>query len=81
MAKLVTKMKDTTETFSRFEVYVNGKKQIGHILAFPHKDEKYGLWQVEGDPFKNQYPTSDKAAEALCAKNGRKLKIKEKPKK
>jgi len=82
MAKVDTKLKDATETFSRFEVYVNHKKQIGHILGFLNNDrqakEKFVSWRVEGDPFNNEYADSYKAAEALCAKNGRKLKLRQK---
>lgn len=82
MAKIETKLKDSTEEFFRFEVFINHKKQIGCILGIPNKNteskEKFSTWRVENDPFNNQYPDSDKAVEALCAKNGRKLKLKSK---
>lgn len=89
MAKIVTKMIDSTDaangvSFSRFEVYVNHKKQIGHILGVPNSNkeskDRFASWRVENDPFNKDYPNSDKAVEALCAKNGRKLKLKVKEK-
>jgi len=80
--RIETKLKDSTEEFYRFEVFVNHKKQIGHILGILNKNteinEKFSSWRVENDPFKGSYPNSDRAVEALCAKNGRKLKLKEK---
>lgn len=81
MAKIETKLKDSTEEFMRFEVFVNHKKQIGCILGFLNKDTsqgKFSTWKVENDPFNNKYSNSDEAVEALCAKNGRKLKTKSK---
>lgn len=82
MAKIETKLKDSTEEFARFEVFVNHKKQIGCILGILNKNGdakgKFSTWKVENDPFNNQYSDSNQAVEALCAKNGRKLKVKQK---
>lgn len=82
--KIETKLVEKTESVHRFEVLVNHKRQ-GIILGIPQYEEgksnpSISSWMVEGDAFRNKYADSQKAIEALCSKNGRKIKFKEKKK-
>lgn len=63
-----------SEKVSRYQVLVNHKKQ-GCIIWYDYS-EKNNFWQLENDQNKTNYATRDDAVEALCAKNGRKLKPK-----
>lgn len=56
----------------RYQVFVNRKNQ-GFIRNFVYS-EKNSFWQLENDSTKTTFKTKDEAIEALCAKNGRKLK-------
>ena len=56
----------------RYQVLVNRKSQ-GFIKNFNYS-ENNNFWQIENDKDKTTYSSKDNVVEAICAKNGRKLK-------
>jgi len=56
----------------RYQVLVNKKSQ-GFVKNFNYS-EKNNFWQIEDDKTKTNYSSKDDVVEAICAKNGRKLK-------
>lgn len=63
---------EDTENVYRYQVLVNRKNQGTVLNTSLSKENSY--WQIENDKFKTTYPTKDAVVEAICAKNGRKLK-------
>jgi hypothetical protein len=56
----------------RYQVLVNRKNQ-GFIRHYNYSENNQ-FWQIEDDKLKTNYSSKDEVVEALCAKNGRKLK-------
>jgi len=79
-----TKIKDepdkAVEGQDRFATAVNGKNQ-GVIIGVKGEGGKYTKWLVEGDPYNNEYTSSDDAVVAAAKQNtGRVVKLKDKSK-
>jgi len=68
----VKMIEQVSDQIYRYQVLVNRKNQ-GHVLNYNYS-EKNNFWQIENDKNKTNYSSKDDVVEALCAKNGRKLK-------
>lgn len=63
---------EDTENVYRYQVLVNQKNQGTVLNTSLSKENSY--WQIENDKSKTAYPNKEAVVEAICAKNGRKLK-------
>jgi hypothetical protein len=68
----VKMIEQVSDQVFRYQVLVNRKNQ-GFVKNFNYS-ENNNFWQIENDKSKTTYSSKDAVVEALCAKNGRKLK-------
>lgn len=68
----VNMIEQISEQIYRYQVLVNKKNQ-GYVRNYNYSDNN-NFWQIEDDKTKTSYTSKDDVVEALCAKNGRKLK-------
>lgn len=68
----VNMIEQVSEQIYRYQVLVNRKSQ-GFVKNFNYS-ENNNFWQIENDKTKTNYTSKDDVVEAICAKNGRKLK-------
>jgi hypothetical protein len=68
----VNMIEQVSDQIYRYQVLVNKKNQ-GFVRNYNYS-ENNNFWQIEDDKTKTNYTSKDEVVEAICAKNGRKLK-------
>lgn len=68
----VKMVEQVSDHIYRYQVFVNKKNQ-GHVRNYNYS-ENNNFWQIEDDKTKKNYASKEEVVEAICAKNGRKLK-------